>query len=341
MTLSHPLMLNTLAGRPRIATILPCYRSGEHVLDVIAAIGPEVEFIICVDDACPDKVGDHIAAMTVDPRVIVLRHGANQGVGGAVCTGYAHALELGADVLVKIDSDGQHDPTEISALIDPIARGDADYAKGNRFFNIEDLQGMPVLRLVGNAGLSFLTKLSSGYWSVFDPTNGYTAVHARMIERVPLDKLAKRYFFESDLLFRLGTLRARVVDVPMAAIYGDEVSQMNVGKIVLPFLGANLSNFFKRLFYTYLLRNFSVASLYFLMGLPLIGIGVFAGVEGWTMSVAVGRTATSGQVMLAALPIIVGVQMLLSFVAYDVEAEPKTAVWTLLRPKRRASVPEA
>jgi dolichol-phosphate mannosyltransferase len=321
----------------RVAAILPCYRSGAHVLEVIAAIGPEVDIIICVDDACPDKVGDHIQAHAVDPRVVVLRHAVNQGVGGAVCTGYAHALELGADILVKIDSDGQMDPSEISVLVDPIVRGDADYAKGNRFFNIEDLQGMPVLRLFGNAGLSFLTKLSSGYWSVFDPTNGYTAVHARMIERVPLDKVAKRYFFESDLLFRLGTLRARVADVPMAAIYGDEVSQMDVGKIVIPFFAYNVTNFLKRLFYTYLLRNFSVASLYFLFGVPLTLFGVLFGAQRWIDAVSDARPATSGQVMIAALPILIGVQMVLNFIAYDVENEPRTAVWPLLRAKRRAA----
>jgi glycosyltransferase involved in cell wall biosynthesis len=321
----------------RIAAILPCYRSSAHVLDVIAAIGPEVELIVCVDDACPDKVGDHIEARAGDPRVVVLRHAVNQGVGGAVCTGYAYALDRGADILVKIDSDGQHDPREIPALVAPIVRGGADYTKGNRFFNIEDLQGMPAVRLIGNAGLSFLTKLSSGYWSVFDPTNGYTAVQARMIERVPLDKLARRYFFESDLLFRLGTLRARVVDVPMTAIYADEVSQMQVGKIVIPFLAANLTNFIKRLFYNYVLRNFSVASLYILGGVPLTLFGVIRGASAWVNGVADGRPATSGQVMLAALPILVGVQMLLSFVAYDVEAEPKSAVWPLLRAKRRAS----
>lgn len=320
----------------RIAAILPCYRSSAHVLDVIAAIGPEVDIIICVDDACPDHVGDHIEANATDPRVVVLRHAINQGVGGAVCTGYLHALELDADVLVKIDSDGQMDTAEISALVDPIVRGDADYAKGNRFYNIEDLQGMPILRLFGNAGLSFLTKLSSGYWSVFDPTNGYTAVHARMIERVPLDRVAKRYFFESDLLFRLGTLRARVADVPMAAIYGDEVSQMEVGKIVLPFFGYNVANFFKRLFYTYVLRNFSVASLYFLIGVPMTLFGFAWGIERWIEAVADSRPATSGQVMMAALPILIGVQMVLNFIAYDVENEPRTAVWPLLRPKRRA-----
>lgn len=320
----------------RVAAILPCYRSNAHVLDVIAAIGPEVDVIICVDDACPDKVGDYIEANAVDPRVIVLRHAINQGVGGAVCTGYRHALELDVDVLVKIDSDGQMDPAEISVLVDPIVRGDADYAKGNRFFNIEDLQGMPILRLFGNAGLSFLTKLSSGYWSVFDPTNGYTAVHARMIERVPLEKVDKRYFFESDLLFRLGTLRARVVDVPMTAIYGDEVSQMDVGRVVLPFFGYNVANFVKRLFYTYVLRNFSVASLYFLIGVPLTLFGVGWGVERWVEAVSDARPATSGQVMIAALPIFIGVQMVLNFIAYDVENEPRAAVWPLLRPKRRA-----
>ncbi|WP_201722769.1 glycosyltransferase family 2 protein [Caulobacter sp. BP25] len=158
-----------LKGEPRIAAILPCYRSGAHVLEVIAAIGPEVAFIVCVDDACPDKVGDLIEAGTQDPRVVVLRHAVNQGVGGAVCTGYAHALSLALTSSSRSIATARWIPPR-SGLINPIARGDADYTKGNRFYNIEDLKGMPPLRLVGNAGLSFLTKLSSGYWSVFDPT---------------------------------------------------------------------------------------------------------------------------------------------------------------------------
>jgi glycosyltransferase involved in cell wall biosynthesis len=324
-----------MSDPPRIAAILPCYRSSAQVLGVIDAIGARADIVICVDDACPDGTGALVEANR--PHAIVLRHAENQGVGGAVCTGYAHALALGCDILVKIDSDGQMDPAELPALIGPIARGQADYTKGNRFFNLEDLRGMPFWRVVGNAGLSFLTKLSTGYWSIFDPTNGYTALHARVAERLPLHKLARGYFFESDLLFRLGTLRARVVDVPMAARYGEETSSLRIGGVVGPFLARNLANFLKRLFYSYVLRNFSVASIYVALGTVLTVFGVAAGAEAWIAGTVEGVPATSGQVMLAALPIILGMQMLLSFVAYDVASEPATAIHPLLLPRRPPS----
>jgi glycosyltransferase involved in cell wall biosynthesis len=318
----------------RLAVVIPCYKSADKVLGVIAKIGPEVAHIVCVDDSCPEGTGRIIERQATDSRLHVVFHETNQGVGGAVCTGYAAALALGADIIIKVDSDGQMDPVEIPTLIHAIVEGYADYTKGNRFFNIEDVAGMPTVRLIGNAGLSFLTKLSSGYWTIFDPTNGYTAIHARVLERIPLERLARRYFFESDLLFRLGTLRACVVDVPIPAIYADERSNMRVQKMILYFFRRNIVNLGKRLFYNYFLRNFSVASVLLVLGTILTVWGVASGIDTWISDLVAGRAASSGQVMLAALPIIVGVQMMLAFLAYDVESEPRIAIHRLLLPKK-------
>jgi glycosyltransferase involved in cell wall biosynthesis len=288
--------------------------------------------IYCVDDACPDATHTVLSARCTDPRLRVLRHEVNRGVGGAMRTGYLAALEDGSDIVVKIDGDGQMDPALLPRLIAPILRGEADYTKGNRFFSIEDLRAMPAIRLMGNAALSFLTKLSSGYWSVFDPTNGYTAIHATVLARLPLGKVADRYFFESDMLFRLNITRAVVRAVPMQAIYGQEHSGLVIPRIVLPFLGGHVRNFLKRIGYNYFLRDFQVASLELLLGGFLLLFGVCVGLKLWIGNAEHGVYTQAGPVMLAALPVLVGVNMLLSFLAFDMRAEPRHALHRDLQP---------
>jgi len=158
----------------------------------------------------PDASGKFVKEHCHDLRVHVIYHESNLGVGGAVMTGYRAALKDGADIIVKIDGDGQMDASLISNFIEPILAGEADYTKGNRFFNLEEIRSMPGLRLFGNAVLSFMTKLSSGYWDLFDPTNGYTAIHVDVARHLPFNKISSRYFFETDMLFRLNTLRSVV-----------------------------------------------------------------------------------------------------------------------------------
>jgi glycosyltransferase involved in cell wall biosynthesis len=292
-------------------------------MDVIGRVGSEVFLIIVVDDACPEATGAHVSAATDDPRVVVVRNEVNLGVGGAVLRGYRVALEHRADIVVKIDSDGQMDPALLPRIIHPIRERVADYTKGNRFFNVEDVRSMPVLRLFGNAALSFLTKLSSGYWTIFDPTNGYTAVHRSVLELLPLDKIDNRFFFESDMLFRLYIAGAVVVDVPMRAVYGDEQSQLRVRKVVLSFAFKNLTNTAKRIFYRYFLRDLNIGSLELVAGVVLLLFGVVFGASAWISSAAVGVVASAGTVMLAGLPILVGIQFILGFFAFDVSAVPR------------------
>jgi dolichol-phosphate mannosyltransferase len=322
--------MNPQSPNSAIAVVIPCYRVRDRILDVISGIGPEVSHIFVVDDACPEGAGELVIAQCHDPRVVVLIHERNQGVGGAVITGYERALEAGADIVVKVDGDGQMDPTLIPHFIGPIGSGRADYVKGNRFYNIEDVRTMPPLRLFGNAVLSFMTKLSSGYWNIFDPTNGYTAISAVVLRHVPLAKVQRRYFFESDMLFRLGTLRAHVLDLPMTAVYGGETSSLAIRRVVLPFVAGNFRNLAKRVVYNYFLRGFSVASLQLLIGLALLVFGTVFGGMAWYESIASGRPATTGTVMLAALPVILGVQMLLSFLAFDIASTPDHAIGPLL-----------
>lgn len=306
-----------------LAVVIPCFRVRRHILEVLASVPASVGRIYVVDDACTEGSGDLVESACRDPRVKVLRHTVNQGVGGATVTGYRAALADGARIVVRLDGDGQMDPALIPRLVRPIEAGEADYAKGNRFFELSGLRAMPWLRLFGNSVLSFASKLSSGYWNVFDPTNGFTAIHAEVLRALPLDKLARGYFFESDLLFRLGTIRAVVTDVPMPARYGDEESGLVVRRIALPFARGHLVNFGKRLFYNYYLRNFNVASIEIALALPLIGFGVWVGATRWLEGSARGVTASAGTVMLAALPVLIGIQLLLAFLSYDTANVPR------------------
>lgn len=306
----------------RIAITIPCYKVRAHVLDAITRIPPQAQRIYVVDDLCPEQSGLLVQQECNDPRVHVIFHEQNQGVGGAVVTGYRAALEDDMDIVVKVDGDGQMDPALISRFTRPIERGKADYTKGNRFYRPESLRGMPPIRLFGNAALSFINKLSSGYWSIMDPTNGYTAIHTAVLRRLPLDKLERRYFFESDMLFRLNTVRAVVQDVPMDAVYADEESNLKVSKVLPEFMIKHANRFFKRYIYLYLLRDFNIGSVYSLLGTALCLLGLLFGGWHWLRSLSSGAPATSGTVMLAALPLIIGIQFLIAFLHHDVEHVP-------------------
>ena len=316
--------------QPIIAVVIPSYKVSSFIENVVTKIGSEVQHIIVVDDACPERSGKKVLEATPDSRVVVKVHAENQGVGGAKLTGYSAALELGAQIVIKIDGDGQMDPTQIPKFVAPIWNGQADYTKGNRFYDLRALKTMPKVRLIGNAALSFLNKLSSGYWSNFDPTNGFTAIHANILKHLEFDKVNRGYFFESDLLFRLNLIRARVVDIPMNAHYGDEKSNLNIAREASRFATGHIKNFFKRIFYTYFLRDFSIASLQLVAGSVLLTCGIIIGSIAWAHSISTDIAATAGTVMLSTLPIILGFQLLLSFLSYDIANEPKTAVHQIL-----------
>jgi glycosyltransferase involved in cell wall biosynthesis len=307
----------------KVAAVIPCFKVTKHILGVISQIGPEVTKIYVVDDCCPDKSGMFALNGCKDPRLEVIFNKKNLGVGGAVMVGYQKAIEDGADVIVKVDGDGQMDCSEIPKLIFPILKGQADYTKGNRFFNLENIYAMPKIRLFGNAALSMMTKLSSGYWDLFDPTNGFTAIRGEVASLLPFQKISSRYFFETDILFRLNILRAVAIDVPMDAKYGDEISNLKISKIFLEFLGKHIRNFFKRIFYNYYLRDMSLASFELPIGVGLLTFGAVFGGYHWMLSSRTGITTPAGTVMVSALCLLIGLQLVLAFLSYDIESVPR------------------
>lgn len=307
----------------QVAVVIPCFKVTKQIVNVISAIPSGVWRIYVIDDACPDGSGKMVNKNVTDPRAKVIFHSKNLGVGGAVITGYKAAILDGADVIVKVDGDGQMDPLLIPDFISPIIIGEADYTKGNRFFDLEEIRIMPKLRLFGNAVLSLMAKLSTGYWNLFDPTNGFTAIHADVAKQLPFAKISERYFFETDILFRLNTLRAVVIDVPMSAKYGEEVSNIKISNIIGEFLFKHIRNFFKRIFYNYYLRDLSLASIELPLGVLLFLFGAGFGGYSWYDSARVNEVTPAGTVMLAALPILMGLQLILAFLGNDIASIPR------------------
>ena len=306
----------------RVCVIIPMYRVSPYIEAVLRGIPDWVWRIIAVDDASPDDCAEKVRCLN-DPRVILIRHTENQGVGGAMLTGLNKALEIGASVAVKMDGDGQMPAEYLLNLILPIVNHQADYTKGNRFYHTDAILKMPLIRRLGNLGLSFLTKMASGYWNVFDPTNGYIAVWMGVFRLLNQRRIQKRYLFETSMLFELSLARAVVMDIPIPARYAGEVSSLSAWKSLFEFSYHLLRGAFHRYWMAYFVMDFSIASLYFICGLPLCLFGGLWGVYFWRQSILTHVPTTTGTVMIAVLAIILGFQLLLQAFAYDVQNVPR------------------
>ncbi|AMB57836.1 glycosyltransferase family 2 protein [Microterricola viridarii] len=306
----------------KIAAVVPAYNEAKMILTVIDTMPDFVDHIVIVDDCSPDETSAVVASSS-DPRVHLIRHEVNQGVGGAILTAHRAALELGADVNVVMAGDAQMDPNYLPTLLDAVTCQGYGFAKANRFFSPESFQGMPGYRVAGNIMLSFMTKLASGYWHLFDPQNGYTAIRTSVLKRLPLDRIALRYSFENDLLIHLNILQVPAVDVPIPAVYGNEVSSIRLSKVVPELLSLLTKGFWRRIWYRYVLWSFSPIALLLFGGILLSGIGLAIAV--WVcFQIAASVVATAATVMLAALPLMLGSQMLISAWQLDIQASPST-----------------
>lgn len=314
----------------QVAVIIPCYNAAATVVRVIAGLPAWVRWIVVVDDASADQTAAALAACT-DARLLVKRHPKNQGVGGAMRTGYGHALQLGADLAVKIDADQQMDPDDLPVLLAPLLRGEADYTKGNRFVSADALRQMPRVRLLGNAGLTFLTKLSSGAWNVVDPCNGYTAIHKTALQQLDLQQAHPRYFFESSLLMLLTVQGAVVRDVPMPARYGQQGSHLSVAQTLVQFPFLHVAYGIRRFVQQYIWRDFTATSVLVLLGVPVFGWGLLDAVAIWLRSRQTGLLTPTGTLIIPTLLLIVGFQLLLHALLLDIAATPKLPLQVRLR----------
>ncbi len=307
-----------------ITAVIPCYRVEREVQAVLHGLPKYVQHIIVVDDASPDSTSELVTAVAKkDKRITLIRHTSNQGVGGAMVTGFRKALELGAQIVVKVDGDGQMDTSNLPDLIMPLIQGQADYTKGNRFRDFVSLQQMPLIRRVGNMGLAFLSKAATGYWNLFDPTNGFVAIRAEVLAQLPFERVDRSYFFETSMLANLYLLGAVVRDVPMPARYRNEVSNMLLHRILFQFPFKLFVTFIKRFILKNFIYDFTMASVYFLVGFPLLMFGLIFGSIKWFQYASLNIPAPTGTVMLATLSVLLGIQLLLSTIEIDLRSVPR------------------
>ena len=308
----------------RVGVAVPAFRAAASVGDVLRGLPAYVDHVVVVDDGSEDATADAVARVAAsDPRVVLVRHDRNRGVGGATVTAFRRLLELGAERVVKVDADGQMDPAQMERLLEPLGDGRHGYAKGNRFHDGAALTAMPKTRLLGNFVLTFLTKAASGYWSVADPQNGYVAVRGDVLARLPLGEIASRWFFENDMLVHLNILRVPVADVPMPARYGSERSSLRIPRVLSTFPWLLFRRFWKRVWRRYVLYDSSPIALLLLGGVPLCLWGFVFGALTWAKSIRTDVAATTGTVMLSVLPLVLGFQMLLHALILDIQETPK------------------
>ena len=311
-------------GKYDIAVVIPCYRVEHEIGTVLASLPRYIKRIIVVDDASPDGTAEIVAGLAKkDRRIILIRHMTNQGVGGAMRTGFQKALELGSQIVVKIDGDGQMDLTYLPDLLHPLIDGRADYAKGNRFRDFQSLQKMPLIRRVGNMGLGFLAKAATGYWNLFDPTNGFVAIRAGVLAQLPLNRIDRTFFFETSMLANLYLLGAVIRDVPMPARYQGEKSNLSVRRVLFEFPFKLLQTYLRRLVLKNLIYDFSMASIYFGVGVPLLLFGLIFGIIKWVDYASRNIPAPTGTVMLPTLSVLLAIQFIVAAIEIDLRSTPK------------------
>src|SRR6187200_48945 len=302
-----------------ITVVIPCYNVSKHIEDVINQLPAEVSWIIAVNDCSKDDTENKLIRLAEkNKKLVFINHEVNQGVGGAMLTGFKKSIELNSDITIKMDGDDQMDSSLIPKLIKPLAENKADYTKGNRFRDLKALKKMPAIRRIGNLGLSFCIKGASGYWNVFDPNNGFVAIRNEMLKTINTSKIHKRYFFESSMLIELYHANAVIQEIPMKARYGDEVSHLSVTKALFGFPPKLLKGFIRRILLKYFLFDFNIASVYILFGVPFFLFGSIYGIVNFIKYMNANTVAPTGTVVIPTLLIILGFQLLLSAVNYDI-----------------------
>lgn len=307
-----------------VSVVIPCYNVARHIEQVVSKLPEEVTYIIAVNDASPDDTAAVLQRLCIsDKRLVCLTHDRNEGVGGAMLTGFKKAMEYNSDIVIKMDGDNQMDSAYIPQLIQPIADSRADFTKGNRFYDLTALRSMPLGRRIGNLGLSFLLKAASGYWNIFDPANGYFAIKGETLRSIDFKKIHKRYFFESSLLIELYYANAVVRDVTMKARYGDEISGLSITRTFFEFPPKLLKAFIRRIALKYFLFDFNIGSVYLLSGVPLMLTGLIYGIVKFVEYASEDLPAPTGTVVIPTLFIVLGFQLILSAINYDISNYPK------------------
>jgi glycosyltransferase involved in cell wall biosynthesis len=301
-----------------VAVVIPAYNEEALVASTVATVPDFVDRIIVVDDGSEDETARRAEA--ADPRVEVLSHEHNEGVGGATVAGYRRALSAGMDVTCVMNADGQMDPDDLETLVRAVASGECDYAKANRLFTAQAWHLIPRTRYLGNALLSFLTKIASGYWHIADSQSGYTAINLESLRLLDHDRLYARYGFPNDMLVHLNVWNRRVRDYPSRPIYGvGERSGIRLHRVVPTISWLLVKGFFWRLKEKYVIRDFHPLVLFYTLGFLLFGVGVVLGILYTALRIA-GNEIPAATAVLIALLVISGLQFTLFAMWFDMES---------------------
>ena len=303
-----------------IAVIVPSYNEEKLIGKVLRTVPTFVDYVVVVNDASSDRTGEVVKThQQDDPRIVYLLHPKNEGVGGAIATGYKWARDHDIAISVVMAGDGQMDPQDLPQLLDPVVDGEVDYSKGNRLFTGRAWEIIPKRRYLGNAVLSFLTKIASGYWHVADSQSGYGAVNLDVLRTIDLDRIYKRYGMPNDFLVKLNVYHFRVRDVPVNPIYGiGERSGIKIYKVVFTLSLLLLKLFLWRLKEKYIIRDFHPLVLFYLMGFILTPIGIIFGCYLLVYRLFIGPVATTSA-LFAAFFTISGLQSLFFAMWFDME----------------------
>lgn len=305
----------------KIAVVIPYYNASKHIVSVLKKLPNIVTKVYIIDDCSQEVLPEE--ALSILSNVKYIKNNKNLGVGGATKIGFVKALEDKMDIVVKVDADDQMDTNYIKNLVAPLVNGKASYAKGNRFKDFKALKKMPLNRKVGNLGLSFLTKAATGYWNNFDPTNGFFAIKMETLKQLNFEAISNRYYFETSLISELYFQNVTIKDIAMPAIYGDEKSSMSVWKMPFVFFPKLVKTFINRLFKSYFVHDFNISSIYILLGIPLFLFGLIYGIYNWWFYSSQAVFAPTGTIMLVTLTSMIGFQLLLQAVHYDILKAPK------------------
>lgn len=309
----------------KIAVVIPFYNASNEILPVISKLPEYIQHIIIVDDQSPAPLpkADIEQLALAKARIHFLENPINLGVGGATKRGFEEAIKIGVEIIIKVDADDQMDLAYLPHLLDPLIANKCDVAKGNRFRDLKALRTMPLVRRIGNLGLSFLIKSATGYWHNFDPTNGFLALKTDVVKKLDFNKLANRYYFETSLLSQLYFEKAVIKDVAMPARYGEEKSSMKIWQMPFVFGSRLTGTFIKRIVKEYFLYDFNIGSVYLLFGFPLFMFGLIFGIAEWIYYASINTFAPTGTIMIVTLSIILGFQLLLQAIQYDIINAPK------------------
>ncbi len=302
----------------KIAIVVPAYNVGEEIVKFLDNIPDYVDKIFLIDDCCPLQTGKLAKKNSNDHRLNIIFNNQNLGVGGAVKVGYLKCIEDSIDIVVKIDGDNQMDPLEINAIVNPLITQNFDYSKGNRFLNNDKIENYPIVRFYGNIFLSFMSKLSSGYWDIFDPINGFTAIKINILKKLNLKIIDDGYYFESDMLFNLYNLKIKIKDVPVKIKYHKHQKQnLNVFKESFNFFNKNISRIIKRIKTNYFRNNFGLGSFFIFIFLLSFTFTLLYGGINYLYYFSIKAFAPTGVILISSVSCLLMFLSLMIFLIID------------------------